>query len=316
MESDKKHIKNNMRRKEFFGLDSVKLSTGKIDLLVSKSVGPRILSLRYKGKINLFAELPNDYLEYPGDGNFYFYGGHRLWVAPEDPSVTYIPDNQPIRIRESSGFVELIQEINQTTGIQKTIRIRFTDYDDVVVIDHLIHNKGDLPFRCAIWAITQFKLGGVAILPQQTKRIDGNTLLPDRSIVLWPYTDINDPRIRWGNQFIFVDPEPVDQALKIGMLNTQKWMAYFYHNLLFIKYAENYKSEQLVDQGATSECYCNSKFIELETLGSLKQLEPGKTIQHREVWRIVDTPFANLTQETMMDFMENDEMTNVCRGML
>jgi len=305
-----------MRRKQFLGFDSVELSTGKIDLIISKSVGPRVLSLSYKGGENLFAELPNDYLEYPGDGNFYFYGGHRLWVAPEDPFVTYIPDDQPIRIQESSGFVEFIQKINQTKGIQKSIRIRLTDYDDVVTIDHLIHNEGNFPLKCAPWAITQFKLGGVAILPQQIKGIDGNTLLPDRSIVLWPYTDINDPRIRWGNQFIFVGPEPFDQALKIGMSNAQKWMAYFYHNLLFIKYAENCETDQLVDQGATSECYCNSKFIELETLGPLKQIEPGKTIQHREVWRIVDTPFTDLTQETMMDFVENDEMADICREML
>ncbi len=305
-----------MRRQEFFGLDTVEVSAGQFDFLVSKSVGPRILSLSYKGSENLFAELSNDYLEYPGNGNFYFYGGHRLWVAPENPPITYIPDDQPIRIRESSGFIELIQEINQITGIQKSIRIRFTDYDDVVVIDHFIHNKGDLPLKCAPWAITQLKLGGTAILPQQIKGIDGNTLLPDRSIVLWPYTDINDPRIRWGNQFIFIDPKPFDQDLKIGMSNSQKWMAYFCHNLLFIKYAKNYESEQLIDQGATSECYCNLKFIELETLGSQKQIEPGKTTQHREVWRIVDTPFANLSQETMMDFTENDEMADVCREML
>ena len=305
-----------MRRKEFLGLNCVELNIGQIDFIVSKSVGPRILSLSFKGGENLFAELTDDFLEYPGDGNFCFYGGHRLWVAPEDPFVTYIPDDQPIKIGESSGFVELIQEINQTTGIQKSIRIRLTDYENMVVIDHLIHNRGDLPFKCAPWAITQFKLGGIAILPQQIKGIDGNTLLPDRSIVLWTYTDINDLRIRWGNKFIFVGPESFDQALKIGMTNTHKWMAYFYHNLLFIKYAENYVTDKLVDQGATSECYCNSKFIELETLGPLKQIEPGKTIQHREVWRIVDTPFTNLSQETMMDFVENDEMADICREML
>ena len=305
-----------MRRKEFFGLDCVELSTEQIDLLVAKSVGPRILSLSFKGSRNLFAELPNDYLEFPGDGNFYFYGGHRLWLAPENPSITYIPDNQPIRIRESPGLVELIQETDHITGIQKSIQIRFTDYDDVFVIDHLLYNEGNLNFKCAPWAITQFRLGGEAIIPQQIKEIDRNSLLPDRSIVLWSYTDINDPRIHLGNHFIIINPEPIGQSLKIGVSNTEEWMAYFCDNLLFIKYTKNYASEQLIDYGATSECYCNSKFIELETLGPLEQVKPGRTIQHREVWRIVENPFATLTPETMMDFVKNDEMAGVCREML
>ena len=305
-----------MKSKDFLGLDCVELSTGQIDLLIPKSFGPRILSLNYKGGENIFAELLNDYLEFPGDGNFCFYGGHRLWLAPEDPSVSYIPDNQPIEILESSGLIELVQETDRITGTQKSIQIRFTDYENVIVIDHLINNVGEYPFKCAPWAITQFKLDGKAIIPQQLKEVNRNAFLPDRFIVLWPYTNINDTRICRGNQFIFINAEPIDQALKIGVSNKKAWMAYFCNDLLFIKYSKNYGSEQLIDYGATNECYCNQKFLELETLGPYNQIEPGESILHREVWRIVDTPFASLTQETMLAFIDNDEMGNICREML
>ena len=99
-----------MKKKEFLGLDCVELSTGQIDLIIPVSVGPRILSLSYKGGANLFAELPNNYLEFPGEGNFYFYGGHRLWLAPEDPTITYIPDNLPIKIIESKVRSNLFRQ--------------------------------------------------------------------------------------------------------------------------------------------------------------------------------------------------------------
>ncbi len=315
MASDRKK-KNWIKKKEFLGFDCVELSTGQIDLIIPVSVGPRILSLSYKGGENLFAELPDKYLEFPGDGNFYFYGGHRLWLAPEDPKITYIPDNKPIKIIESKEMVELVQEIDPITGIKKSIQIRFTDYDEVVIIDHMIQNMGSQPIIGAPWAITQFKFGGQAILPQQIGRNNKNSFLPNRAIILWPYTDINDPRIRWDNQFIFIKPEPIDQPLKIGISNREKWIAYFIDQKLFIKYADNNITEHTTDLGATSECYCNSQFVELETLGNMAHVKPLGVSQHREVWRIVDNPFTKLTSKAMMDFIENDEMTDVCRNML
>ncbi len=125
------------------------MNTGQIDFLVSESVGPRILSLRYKGSDNLFAELPNEYLEFPGDGNFYFYGGHRLWIAPENPVITYKPDNQPLKIKENAEFVEFCQEPDQVNGIQKSIQIRSTQFENIVIIDHIIRNTGESEFTCS-----------------------------------------------------------------------------------------------------------------------------------------------------------------------
>ena len=61
---------------------------------------------------------------------------------------------------------------------------------------------------------------------------------------------------------------------------------------------------------------CNSKFIELETLGSLEQIITGSFSWHREVWRIVDNPFTKLNSMAVMDFIDKDKMADVCRNML
>ncbi len=304
------------KEKRFLDLDCLEINIGHIQLLISKSVGPRILSFCLNGGENIFAEVPGQYLEHPGKGKFYFYGGHRLWCGPEDPSLTYVPDSQPIIVNETSDSIELLQEVDPTLGIQKSMQIMPTEFENILIVDHHIRNAKDKPFRCALWAITQLKLGGTAILPQQMGGMDENPLLPNRSIALWPYSDVEDPRFNWDNQFITIHALPIDKALKVGMANPYQWIAYYRNNLLFVKYASNYPTRQCIDYGATSQCYCNSKFIELETLGPLSDVESGKEICHREIWRVVEDPFVEFSLSNLKDFFLHDEMTKICRKKL
>ena len=305
-----------MKEKRYLGLDCIEINMGRIELLITMSVGPRILSLRMDGGENIFAELPGQFLEYPGEGNFIFYGGHRLWCGPEEPSITYIPDSKPITVSAASESFEFIQQVDLATGIQKRMRILPTQFENILIVDHDIKNTKNTPFRCAPWAITQLRLGGFAILPQQINGMDHNLLLPDRSIVLWSYSDIKDARINWGNQCITIHALPVDKALKIGIANSHQWLAYYIDDLLFIKYASSYRSSSLIDYGATSQCYCNSKFIELETLGPLTDIKPEEQICHREIWRVVEAPFVEFSSDSIKDFVLHDEMMDICRGML
>lgn len=305
-----------MKHKNLLGIDCVEIRLGRLVLLVSASVGPRILSLHMDEGSNIFAELPQEILEYPGEGDFHFYGGHRLWCGPEDPAITYRPDSKPITIRESGTSFELIQDVDLITGIQKKIRITPTDFEDILVIDHFIKNTGDKPTRCAPWAITQLKPGGEAILPQQIQPARPDMVLPDRSIVFWVYTDIHDTRLELSNAFISVRAMPVDKPLKIGIANVQQWIAYYLDNLLFVKYASNYKSYPLIDMGATSQCYCNSQFIELETLGPLTVLQHEEEICHREIWRVVQSPFEEYSADAIKKFILHDETAEICRAML
>lgn len=305
-----------MKHKDFPGIDCVEIRMGRLALLVSASVGPRVLSFRVDEGSNIFAELPGQYLEYPGEGSFYFYGGHRLWCGPEDPAITYRPDSQPITIRGSGTSFELIQDVDMITGIQKKMRITPSDLENILVIDHFIRNTGDRPIRCAPWAITQLKPGGEAILPQQIQPARYDTVLPDRSIALWAYSDIHDARLKLGNRYISVRAMPIDRPLKIGIANEHQWIAYYLDNLLFIKYASDYRSYPLIDMGATSQCYCNSRFIELETLGPLTVLQCDEEICHREVWRVVQSPFEEYSVDAIEKFILHDEMTDICRAML
>ncbi len=73
---------------QYAGHDCVNLFNDQISIWVTRSIGPRIIGVSVGDGENLFAELPDVTLDYLGGGQFHFYGGHRLWHAPENPEVT------------------------------------------------------------------------------------------------------------------------------------------------------------------------------------------------------------------------------------
>ena len=40
------------------------------------------------------------------------------------------------------------------------------------------------------------------------------------------------------------------------------------------------------DLNASSQCYCNHQFMELESLGEKTTILPGDSVDHREVWKV------------------------------
>lgn len=290
-----------MIKKEFLGLDCIEFSFGEIVILVTQSVGPRILSLKFRNSDNLFAQLPGEYLSYGNKKKFFFYGGHRLWVAPEIPTITYSSDEAPITIKEENEPISLIQDKDLNTGLQKELRILKSDLENTIIVDHILKNICEKPKTVAPWAITQFKLGGFAILPLNETDGNSNPFIPNRSIVLWPYTDVYDPRIKIENKLLFVMSTPARNALKIGIPNRQNWIGYVFEDALFIKYSKNFNKICKLDLGAAAQCYCNNKFIELETLGNLVTLNPGRVIKHREIWHLLKAPFNSISVDVPVE---------------
>lgn len=278
-----------METTNFLGLECSVLENDTLKLLVTRSVGPRLLAFGFKDGENIFAELPAIVIDYPGIPAFHFYGGHRLWHAPEEPRRTYLPDDSPVDISPSENGLTVTQKTEPQTGLQKTINVHFPGEVPQVVITHHLTNHGEWPVTCALWAITQLKTGGTAILPQA--RPDTG-VLPNRSLVLWPYTSMVNPNVRLGSDYILLDAE-LDAPFKIGFPNPRGWLAYWWSDVLFVKRAEYDSQAAYFDFGSSSECYCDHRFIELETLSPIRTIAPGETASHSEVWELykdIDRP--------------------------
>ena len=269
-----------MKTETFFKQECVSLQNGTLELLVTKSIGPRIISLRFLDGENLLAELPDFVTDCPGTGTFHFYGGHRLWHAPEEPARTYLPDDEPVDISPIDNGLKVTQQTEPKTGLQKSIEIQLTADSAHATLTHRITNHGLWNVTCAPWAITQLKTGGTAIFPQ-IKTDTG--VLPNRSLTLWPYTDMTNLNVQWGSNFILVHAN-MTSPFKIGFPNPRGWQAYWLNGTFFVKRTEYKANAEYCDWGSSTESYCNDKFIELETLAPITTIQPGATATHIETW--------------------------------
>jgi hypothetical protein len=283
------------------GVDAMQIVHNGFELVVALSAGPRILGFRKVDGLQLFASLPALTLVVDGGPAFNFYGGHRLWVAPEVPAVTYAADDDPVSIDvdDVAGTAQIVAPAD-TAGWEKSIMLQVVE--DGVIVDHLLRNTSGAVHEAAPWAITQLAVGGVAMIPLGSR--DSDEFQPDRSLVVWPYTRWDDPLLSIADRHIEVVATRSD-PLKIGTALRRGWLAYRLADQLFVKRAVHPAGAILTDLGASGQCYCNDAFLELETLGALAHLAPGAIVRHREVWEIhsvpADIPLAVIAGELNLD---------------
>jgi len=255
--------------------------------------GPRIVRLipSWTGE-NLFAELP-DFTTKAETGEFHFYGGHRLWHAPESVKYTYIADDSGVTFKQYEDGVRLEGPIAQRTSIRKTINIQMSSNHPFIVVKHILENHGWASVRLSPWALTMMRPGGMAILPQQSGIIESE-LLPNRRFALWPYSRWDDERLKLGNDYILVKSSSNPQPFKLGYFNTRGWLAYLYDDTLFVKRFGVRRNEDYPDFGSNSEVYTNHRFTELESLGPFIDLPAQKEVVHTETWEVYrDTEIPN-----------------------
>jgi hypothetical protein len=273
--------------KDFCGHPVQLLDNGKVRLEYLTDVGPRIARVfAPNSELNLLAELPDLSTETP-HGRFEFMGGHRLWHSPEAFPRTYVPD-QAVTIEQLADGIRLNATAEPETDISKSVEIHMTKGEVSFSVDHVLRNDGQSEVQFAPWALTMFRQGGTAILPQPVVDKE-NMLLPNRLLSLWPYTQIGDQRLHLADDFITIGAKPALPAIKIGNYNSHGWIAYWIGKTLVVKRFEVRSAGEYPDLGSNVEIYCNDRFIELETLGGLTKIAPGQSVVHRETWDFYDS---------------------------
>ena len=269
----------------------------------------RILGFYPYGKRNLFAELNGKPLLTPY-GDYYFRGGHRLWHSPEHIPRTYIPDNEGGVISDIANGVRIEMPPESWTQITKTVEIELISEKPQVIVRHELRNDGPWAVVFAPWALTMFIQGGIGIFPQPVGNVDDSGLLPNRRLLIWPYTKIDDPRLILRDDFILVQSASKLPPIKFGYFNPHGWLGYWIDNMLFVKRFDVQEEAEYPDEGCNVESYCNDQFIELETLGELTEVAPGKTVFHNEQWELyesLDVPFIPVKiQQLIIKQMNND----------
>ena len=124
--------------------NTLRLANNDIELLVTTDVGPRILVYKTPLGENVLKTF-DDQLGSSGEEEWRIRGGHRLWLAPEDATLSYHLDNGPATWRHDtfSGevVVESIQERPQR--LRKTLGILSAAQGSRVSLRHTVVNEGE-----------------------------------------------------------------------------------------------------------------------------------------------------------------------------
>lgn len=275
---------------KYAGHEAIQIEAGRVRLMVTTSVGPRVLGLLTEDGRNHLAELPEMTLPCPGSDEFHLRGGSRLWAAPEDPRFTYRPDDEPVGVEEIEDGVRLVTRPDPVSETSRQIEIRVTGPEQFS-FGYRVINRAQHPQRLAAWAITMMKPLGRAFLPVLTEDFDEGGFQGQRNIVLWSYSRNDDPRYLIHDGALEVrsavmEGDPFDVPFKVGTSMRRGWVGHYRDGVLLVKYAGHDELADYADMGASGQVYSHGEFTELETLGPLTDLDPGDVAEHHEDWAI------------------------------
>ena len=158
-----------------------------------------------------------------------------------------------------------------------------------VTVTHRVTNCGAWGVTLAPWAITVLAPGGTEVFPQPVR---DTGLLGNRLLALWPYTKLTDPRLSLLDKHLLVRAdESISDKLKLGMNSEHGQVLYFNRGLVFTKRFSPAENGVYPDGGMSFETFTNGLFLEMETLGELKELAPGETATHTETWSLAKGEF-------------------------
>ena len=277
----------------------LRLANESVELIVTTDVGPRIISYSLLGGRNVFKQY-DEMMGATSGNEWMIFGGHRLWHAPEDAVRTYAPDFEPVAYAWDGRVLTLRPPEEADTGIRKEMEIHLAEEGPGVRVVHRLYNHNLWEVELAPWCLSVMDRGARAVAPQEPFGPHPENLLPARPLVLWPFTDMADPRWTWGTRYLQLQQDPDrDSPQKVGFFNSLGWVACFVNDSLFVvKYAVHPKAAH-ADLGANTELFTNGDMLEVETLGALTRIAPGGNAEHTEHWGLF--PAEGGTSEAELD---------------
>ncbi len=290
----------------------VSISNGVIEALVTVDLGPRIISFGFVGGTNFMSsdrsaytpKTSKEYTDFFGEGRAWEnLGGHRIWLSPESDPETYLPDDRKVDYTVTEHGALFTPLPDTEVGIVKTMELKMDADDANMQVIMKVTNIADKPQEFAIWALSVCDKGGTLIIPMNT---NDTGLLSNRIVSVWPYTDMSNDRIYWGNKYVTLrQDEKAEKPIKLGFdLNCGTAYYVLGDDILCKKYDTNHPNGNYPDGGCSFETYTNNVMLEFETLGELKTVEKGETSEHTELWSICKKPCD-------IDFKDDESIDNL-----
>lgn len=275
--------------------NNLKLSNGDAELIVTLDVGPRVISYSLPSGFNVLKNY-DSHMGGTGEAEWQLRGGHRFWLAPEDLTRTYFPDNRPVK-HEAIGpnAARIIAPPEEEYGVQKTMELRLAAKGTKVAVKLKVTNTGKAPTTLAPWGPTVMAPGGMEIIPLPPKAPHPGNVKnaktpedfgPNQELVLWPYFDFADTRWTFGRKYIFLRQDVNKGPTKIGIAHRMGWVGYLNSGVLFVKRFDYREGAVYPDRGTRYQTFSYEEMLEMETCGELVTLQPGQSAELDEAWEL------------------------------
>ena len=275
---------------------NLRLFNADAEAIVTLDVGPRVLSYRtLPDGENLFKRY-EEQLGGRDETEWKIRGGHRFWIAPEDAVRTYALDNEPVEhtvLGQDAHAVTFRHTATAPYWLEKELTLTLAPKGPKLTVDHRVPNRSPEPVSLAPWGLTVMKPGGLEIIPQPPLGEHPRDLLPNRRMVIWAYTALDDPRWHFGKRLITLRQATNSLSTKLGLALAEGWAGYLHGRTFFFKTVTPTRAgEAYPDDGCNFETYSNHEMLEIETLGPLVTLAPGEFATHQERWsqHVFDAP--------------------------
>lgn len=290
------------------------MNNGVIEVYVTVDVGPRIIRFGFTGGQNIMCDNraagdPKDDAEFErffGKGKKWeILGGHRIWCSPESYPETYYPDLDPVKYEITADGAIFTPAPERENGVQKQLCIRMDPDDANMQVTMRVTNISGTAKEFAVWGLTVSATGGTLIVPMN----DNDTgLLANRNISVWPYTNLADSRLHFGERYVTLKQDTgVERSLKLGFDLNQAEAYYCLGDDIFRKTYETYHPhEKYPDNNCSFEAYTCATFLENESLSPLKKVQPNETVSLTEHWSLHKKPCeVDFTSDESIDEMLN-----------
>lgn len=286
------------------------ISNGVIEAYLTLDLGPRIIRFGYVGGQNIMnddranlGELCDDEFEalFGKGRKWELLGGHRIWLSPESYPECYTPDDREVAFEITENGAIFTAQPDSEIGILKSMEIKMDNDDANMQVIMRVKNISDAPKDFAIWALTVCAQNGDLIVPMNT---NDTGLLANRYITAWPYTNMGDSRVYWGNKYVTLHQQKgAENKFKLGFdLNCGTGYYVLGDDVFCKRYKANHPNGNYPDGGCSFEAFTNGVMLEFETLGELKTVKAGEESEHTEHWSLVHKP-CNI------DFKNDDSIT-------
>lgn len=264
---------------------NARIVCGDVEMIVTLDVGPRVISYGKVGGPNLFVVHADDAGKTGGD-HFRSYGGHRVWIAPEEHLRSWRPDNEEVDYSLEDGW-HVFTSQPDVYHTQKQLRIRPEPENARFVLLHRVYNHSPYDIELGAWAATQCRTGEI-LFPQAAYTSHAEQFQPARPLVLWAYTKMQDPRWTWGDRLIRLRHSESPEPQKVGSRIGQGYAGLVSDGLLFFKRFPFESDAYYPDFDCNFEAFTRNDMLEIETLGPLESVSPGSYAEHRETWYLVE----------------------------